>query len=187
MCSALCSRTPRPPWMPNWWSAPTPPSAKRARPCWPPEHELLLYVLHGALHLVGFRDHEPARAHRDACRRGGLPQPAGSFAASGTDPVARDRCACQRGAVVVSSVQLFWSMVAALLAATLTNLAARSLARIFAARLRRNLPPTRQTRTVLRNPPAARPRRTGDRNHLRRVHRAGGGRRRGLDGPTLGA
>lgn len=26
---------------------------------WPPEHELLLYVVHGALHLVGFDDHEP--------------------------------------------------------------------------------------------------------------------------------
>jgi probable rRNA maturation factor len=29
---------------------------------WPAEHELLLYVVHGALHLAGYRDKEPADA-----------------------------------------------------------------------------------------------------------------------------
>ena len=27
---------------------------------WPPEHELLLYVVHGMLHLVGYNDKQPA-------------------------------------------------------------------------------------------------------------------------------
>lgn len=26
---------------------------------WPPEHELLLYIVHGTLHLVGYDDHAP--------------------------------------------------------------------------------------------------------------------------------
>jgi probable rRNA maturation factor len=34
---------------------------------WPPEHELLLYVVHGALHLVGYDDRSPAK--RAAMRR----------------------------------------------------------------------------------------------------------------------
>ena len=29
---------------------------------WPPEDELLLYVVHGALHLVGYDDHSPEDA-----------------------------------------------------------------------------------------------------------------------------
>lgn len=27
---------------------------------WPPEHELLLYIIHGTLHLVGYNDRTPA-------------------------------------------------------------------------------------------------------------------------------
>jgi len=34
---------------------------------WPPEHELLLYVVHGALHLVGYDDRAPSS--RAAMRR----------------------------------------------------------------------------------------------------------------------
>jgi probable rRNA maturation factor len=40
--------------------------AQAARYGWPPDHELLLYVIHGLLHLVGWDDQTPAA--RDAMR-----------------------------------------------------------------------------------------------------------------------
>jgi probable rRNA maturation factor len=49
-----------------------------ARYGWPPENELLLYVMHGALHLVGYEDGTPAariemrRKEKEALGRFGL-------------------------------------------------------------------------------------------------------------------
>lgn len=54
---------------------------------WPPEHELLLYVVHGVLHLVGHRDKadDEVAAMRDAearyLRRVGVEPPSASEAA----------------------------------------------------------------------------------------------------------
>ncbi len=41
--------------------------AQAARYGWPPDHELLLYVIHGMLHLVGFDDQTPAEREAMRC------------------------------------------------------------------------------------------------------------------------
>lgn len=61
---------------------------------WPAEHELLLYVLHGALHLVGYGDKtteeaaEMRRAEAEHLRRWGveLPKPVELNGAQGVNP-----------------------------------------------------------------------------------------------------
>lgn len=53
-----------------------------ARIGWPPEHELLLYVIHGTLHLVGYNDRTPAerkkmrQAERNVLAQLGISPPA---------------------------------------------------------------------------------------------------------------
>ena len=64
-------------------------TARRTAPRfgWSEGEELLLYVIHGTLHLAGYDDAKPREQRADAAPRGGSPGPAGNSRPAWGEPV----------------------------------------------------------------------------------------------------
>ncbi len=98
---------------------------------WPAQDELLLYVIHGMLHLVGYDDKSPADAARMRQAEARLPGAVRPRTACGAVARSARRCppsaiARRRKPVVTAGSMIIWA-VASLLVAAIAATAARAL------------------------------------------------------------